>query len=504
MSEPAIVERQSKEGPGRIIFKNAAFITLGDITLKVLSFLFGVYVVRTLGDQRYGQYSIVLGYVGLFQVFLELGMTQYVMREIARDRDKTRLLFWNLVAVRFLLAAIGIIAITLGAVVVGYAPELILGIFIYTFTFLLSAFLDPLKAVLRANERFDYVTGLTILGRVAFMVLGALFLFAGLSYVWLIVASLVALPVQIGVGVWLVRRHHLIPLALLFQPRSWLPLIRAGLPFGIISLMLTISFSIDIVMLSFYEPEQVVGWYNVAYGLVIAVLFFTGGFNEAFVPSLARTYVDGPEHAQRWYRYSVKFMSIISLPIVVGGMLIAFPLIRFLYTDEFLPSALTLQILVWDVPLIMFNSFCGNMTTAISEERAAARIYTINAISNVLLNAYAIPRFGLVGAALVTVVTDLIGMLQFHLLLRPKLRLPDMTWVLVRTLTAAALMGTVVWLARDIHFFLQIGLGAAVYGGLVFAFRLLDERERGAVLTMLRKLACRASSAAAGQSGREA
>jgi O-antigen/teichoic acid export membrane protein len=104
-----------------------------------------------------------------------------------------------------------------------------------------------------------------------------------------------------------------------------------------------------------------------------------------------------------------------------------------------------LQILIWDVPFMMFSSFCGNMTTIIGAERAAARIYTLNALANILLNMYAIPSFGLVCAALVTVTTDLIGALQFYLLLRRKLKLPNMLW---GRIAAAMLMGaSLLWRA---------------------------------------------------------
>jgi len=452
MSETIVVGSQPQRGPGRTIIRNTTFVTLGHIVLKALTFLFNVYVIRQLGDDRFGQYSIVLAFVGLFQIFFELGMSQYIMREIARDRSKAQSLFWNLVALRLLLAILGVVGITLGAVVVGYSPELILGVFVYTCGFLLSAFLVPLTTVLTANERLDYVTGLTILGQLTFVVLGAIFLFSGWGFISLIAANLIAAPLQIGLAIWAIRHHHMVRPSMQIEPRTWPRLIRSSLPFGIISLALTVAFSIDTVMLSMYRPEHVIGWYNVAYNLVFSLLFFFRGFKEAIVPSLSRTYVNDPVYVERWYYRSVKFITILSLPIAVGGALTAFPLIRFLYTGEFLPSALALQILIWDVPLLVFTSFCGNMTTIIGEERAAARIYSFNAAANVILNLYAIPRFGLVGAALVTVVTDLIGALQFYFLLRRK------------------------------HLFLLIALGSVVYGGLVLALRLLDDTEWATIL----------------------
>ena len=85
---------------GNIIFKNTLFVTAGNLVLKLLSFLFGIFVIRQLGDGRFGQYATVLAFVGLFQIFAEMGVTQYVMREIARDRSKVDKYFWNLIAVQ--------------------------------------------------------------------------------------------------------------------------------------------------------------------------------------------------------------------------------------------------------------------------------------------------------------------------------------------------------------------------------------------------------------------
>ena len=492
------IEPHPSHGTGRTILKNAIFITLGSIALRALNFLFGVYVVRQLGDDRFGRYATVLAFVGLFQIFAELGMSQYVMREIARDRSKAGVFFWNLVALRFLLAIAGIVGVTLAAATVGYNSELVLGVFLYTCTFLLSAFFAPLQAVLTAYERLDYVTGLAVFGQMVFIGLGTIVLFSGGGFILLLSISFINMPIQIGLALWLIKRRHLAHLPFQIDPHLWLRLIRSGLPFGITSLALTIAFSIDTVILSMFEPEHVVGWYNVAYGLIFSISFLFSGFKEAIVPSLSRTYVNDPIHVEHWFHRSVKFIMILSLPIAVGGALVAFPLIRFLYTDEFLPSALGLQILIWDLPLLMFTAFCGNMTTVISEERAAARIYSINAAANVILNFYAIPRFGLVGAALVTVVTDLIGALQFHFLLRRKLHLPDMNSVLVRVVIAAALMGSVVYLAGNQHPLALIGLGAIVYGALVLALRLIDQYEWDTIRRLLRRRTARPTDQPAG------
>ena len=476
-----------QKGFANIIFRNTIFVTLGSVALKLITFTFNVFVVRRLGDERFGQYSTVLAFVGLFQIFAELGLTQYVMREIAQDRSRASKLFWNLVIIRSMLAVLGILGITLGAVAAGYSSQIILGVFLVTSGFLFSAFDAPLETVLRANEKLGYISSFTVIVQLIFVLFGSIFLFQGFSYIFLIIAGLIGYPIKIGLEVWAIRKHKLSNLEFQIDPRIWPALIRAGLPFGVISLALSVAFSIDTVMLSMFAPDQVVGWYNVGYRLIFNLMIFTGGFAEAIVPTLSRAYVDAPGSVDRWYFRSVKYMIILSLPLSIGGMILAFPLTRFLYGDPFLPSAIGLQILIWDVPLLMFNSFCGNITTVVMEERSAARIYTINAIANLVLNLYAIPRYGLIGAALVTVVTDFIGMVQFYILLNRKLNLPDFSTTLMKVIAASGIMGVLVYLLQHWNLFLVIVLGISLYAILVLAFRLVDEQEFALITSIFRR-----------------
>ncbi len=488
MSEQVATSSQPKKYElGQTIAKNALFITLGSAGLKALNFIFNVYIVRRLGDHRYGDYSTVLAFVGLFQIFAELGISQYVMREIARDRTKSTSYFWNLVAVRMLLALTGIAGITLGARIAGYSPMLVWAIFIYTCTFILAAIEMPLETILTANERLDYISALGILGQFVFVVIGGIFLLSGMGFQWLIVASLLSFIPQIALSSWAIHHNHLGRMPFNINPRTWLGMIKAGLPFGMISLALTITFNLDTVMLSKMVPNNVVAWYKVAYNLELSLLFFFTGFSVAIVPSLSRTYMQNQAEVERWYYRSVKFIMLLSLPVAVGGTLIAGPLIHFLYTAEFAPAASALEIIIWDVPVLMFAAFCGNMTTIVGEERWAALIYGLSAVTNIVLNLYAIPHYGILGAAVVTVATDVVSSVLFYYLLKRKLKLPDMGGIIIRVLIASGIMGVIVAFIRHLNLFIVIAAGMLVYAGLVFIFRMLDESEWSAILRLLRR-----------------
>ena len=469
-----------KRNPSQLtktIIKNTIFVTMGSLLLKLLNFLFKVYVIRSLGDSRFGQYSTVLAFVGVFQIFAEFGITQYVMREIARDRSKTQVYFWNLLAVRFLLAGLAMGWITYGAVLAGYPPELVSGVFLLTFSFVLAAVETPMSTVLIAHERFDYITFKTVVGQLVFVVLGAVFVFAGWGYVWLIVASILSILPQIGIEFWALSKHGWFPRQVQMHVRTWFHLLRSGLPFGVISLTLSIAFSIDTVMLKMFHPDEVVGWYNAAYGMVFFIVNLAGGFLDAMVPTLSRSYIDDPAAVQRWIKRSIKYIILLSLPAAAGGLAVAYPLVRLVLTPEYLPSALVLQILVWDMPFLMFAAFCGNVTTVVGLEKSAARIYTINALVNIGLNYIFIPRYGMLAAAVITVVTDLVSAIQFILLLHRQFQFKQLASLFGRALAASGVMVGVVWLLGQQNLYLMVSIGAASYAILAIAFRIIQKEE---------------------------
>jgi O-antigen/teichoic acid export membrane protein len=137
---------------------------------------------------------------------------------------------------------------------------------------------------------------------------------------------------------------------------------------------------------------------------------------------------------------------------------------------------------------LMFAGFCGNMTTIIGAERSAAKINTINTIANVGLNLMFIPRFGLVGAALITVVTDLISSIQFYFLLRKQLNLPDVKSILARVIIAAVIMAVPVQMVVHMHVFIPMAVGAVVYFILIIAFRVVGNEELLFVQKAARKI----------------
>ena len=472
------------------ILKNASIITLGSIILKLFNFLYNVAIVRQLGDAGYGQFATVVNFVGLFAIFAELGVSNYVMREIARSPEKSDRLFWNLIFIRLSLALLGVVGITLAAVAYGYPRELIGGVALYTLTFVWAAIQAPVETLLAANEKFSYATSMSVVGQISTITLGGIVLYNDWGFIALIAVGLVAMVPPTLLGIWGIRRNRLVHRSVIVTPRDWPLMIRRGLPFGFISLSLTIGFTVDSVMLSRFEPIEVVGWYNAAYNLARSLLFFFSGISFAMVPTLSRAYLTDVGLVQRWYFRSVKIILLIGLPIATGGTIVALPLFLLLYGEQYLPSVSIFQIIVWDVPLLLFTSFCGNMTTVIGEERMAARIYFTAAIVNVLGNLLLIPLFGMYGAAIATLLTDFAAAVQFYRVLGHRLKLPNMTSVALRVVFACIVMAVILVGLKTLGaaLWVLIPAGIVVYATVAVLTHLIDAEERRVLALALAKV----------------
>ncbi len=418
MNEIENTQESSSRSAGRTIARNTAVGGVAQILLRVVSFLFQILVVNTLGGENYGQYTIVLGWAGLFSVLGDLGVTYYFTREIARDHEKTAQYFWDVVVLRGILALVAAVITTGGAIAYGYSREIVIATALYTATYFLQAFLAPLLSVISGNERVDITSLFEVIGQIIFMAAGALFLFAGKDFVWLVIAAFFNMPVLIFLSLRVIRRNHFGPPRFRINPQLWWSLIVSGLPFGLIQLSLSFAFRIDTVILSTHVTDEQVGWYNAAYNLTLTLLTLSRTFNTAILPTLAREHSHNPELVRSWYFSSVRMLLFISLPIAVGGMVMAYSIVEFLYKPELIPAFVPLTILVWDIPFVMYHTFCGNIAQSIKRERSAAVVYFTLGVGNFILNLLLIPHFGIIGSAFATVVTDMVGALEYYVLLR--------------------------------------------------------------------------------------
>ena len=462
------------------VLRNSIAGLIAQIAIKLLSFAFSVLIIRQLGAGDFGQYAAVIGFGTVFLFIADLGLAPYTVREVARLRDtpdgQTRIrdLYADVLALRLILALVAGLLVVSAAMLTGRPAIMIGAIALNALTVLLYALHGSSEAVLAGHERLDLTAGMQVVNQLVFVCLGGLALWLGLGYYGLIIATMAGVAVMTALVVRAVWKLGIRP----GRPtrQGWIPLLRAAFPFGVIGLTLGISYRFDTVLLNIFSGDAPTGHYNAAYNLVFALVTLSNVLNTALYPSLSRQAVTNPDSLPKIYERLLRYLLLVALPIAVGGFILARPLVGFLFGPEYGPSAVLLAILIWVVPLMFLSEFLGYVVVIAGREALVARAIIISSSVNIVANLLLIPRYGVLAAATITVITELVLVGQYLWLMRDLLG--QMRWgALARSGAAVITMATLVYAIRDLPVLVTVAIGGALYAGLLLAMRVVGPDE---------------------------
>lgn len=466
----------------RIVLRNSVFGLAAQVAIKVVSFAFSVVIVRHLGAHAYGQYAAVLAFGAVFVFFADLGLATYSVREVAHRRDQPagreqiNELFRDVLGLRLVLSVVTAGLLITVAWLTGRPLVMVGAIALGTIGLIMYSVQGTCDAVLAGFERLDVSAGAKVFSQVAFVLVGASALWLGLGYYGLIAANLVGVALMTYVCWRAVDRLQVRPGRL--TVRSWPKLLTASWPFGIIGFALGLSYNFDSVLLNVFRGDAETGYYTAAYNLVFSAAVLSGVINTSLYPSLARQAANAPDQLPRVYDRVLRYLMTISLPIAVGGWILAGQIIPLLFTSSYAPAIPVLELVAWVVPLMFGSEFLGYIVLVRGEERQAARAILVSSGVNVLFNSLLVPRFGVTAAAAMTVLTEAILVGQYVWMLRSTIRQLNLVHILGRPLVAALTMGLIVSLVRhELPLLLTLVLATVVYGGLVLALGIIGKDE---------------------------
>src|SRR5690606_8655238 len=105
---------------------------------------------------------------------------------------------------------------------------------------------------------------------------------------------------------------------------------------------------------------------------------------------------------------SVRLTAVVGVGLGVGGSMLARPGFELLYGAQYLDSVLPFQILIWSVTLLFINRNFRVLLVSFDHQRYQLLVVASAAGLNVGLNLLLIPLYGLAGAAVATVLSELL------------------------------------------------------------------------------------------------
>lgn len=460
------------------ISKNVGLVFISQILTYVLAFFTVIYTARYLGAGGFGILSLALSIGSIFAVFMDMGLSTLIVREISRDKSLSGKYIINSIVMKLILSSL-----TLGLVVVmvhllGYNPLESLIIYLIAISMAISSFYIFLNAVFQAEEKMEYLSLANILNSVILLAGTILGVYLGLSIVYFaliyIFTSIIVLIYCITVYV-----KKFLNIKLEVDLGFWKPTLREAWSFGLISLSYMLYTYVDSIMLSILKGAEAVGWYSAAYRLMYIALIIPNAINIAIFPVMSRLYTNSSKNSlnllnERYFKY----MMVLGIPLGIGTSLLAKPIILLLYGTAYYPSIIALQILVWAIVFTFAGASYIQLLQSINKQLIITKISLACLVMNVILNLILIPSYSYVGASFATIATE--AVLNGYIIYVTykmgygtsyKVVLKDLSKILVAT----AVMTLFIWYFINLNFFVLVAAGIIIYFIALYLVKGIDD-----------------------------
>ncbi len=443
---------------GRRMFKNLLSLSLANIITRLLGLVVVTYLARVLHASGFGKLSYAQAIISYFSLFSDMGLRAYGTREVAKNRDRIKEWVNNIVTLRiiFTILSFGILLVFLLLLPATGTREIVA---LYGLSLIPAAFF--LDWVFRGTERMELVGIAQVVNSLVYCGLVLLFVHSSTDLLRVPLCMIAGTSVAVVFLSVLFRKGYgwlSMTVDFTFQKR----ILGSAFFFGLASILTKIYYNFDTVMLGAMKGDAVVGYYSAAYRVILVLISFGGLVNQAIFPAVAQYYKKGDNtKLSLLLRFTVKAMTTVAVPLAVGGTIVARPLITLLYGSQYEHSVVAFQILIWVVAVIFVSINYGNSLMACDRERVATIGLGAGAVTNIVLNAFLIPRFGLVGASAATLATE-VGVFIYMVHFLGQIVRVHWQVYLLKPLIAASVMGFGL-LVVDFHVLAEIPLGVVLY-----------------------------------------
>jgi O-antigen/teichoic acid export membrane protein len=374
-----------------------------EILNNVLRFVSVAYLARVLGAEGFGKIGFATAVLAYFTLLINLGLDTFGTREVARDQTQVKPYVSNILGIRILSAILSFILLSIFVLLIPKSPEvkkliIFFGLGLFTFSFTLEwVFLGIEKmeyiAFSRILQQIFYVTLIFLLIRRSEQILSIPIIQFGSAVVAILLLSYVFIQ---KFGFYKIN----------FNFGSWKKILRQSLPMGLSFIMIQIYYNFDVILLGFMKSEEVVGWYSGAYKIILLINTIGLIYYNTIFPLVSRYYKSSLEKLKTLLTYTAKLMTMVVIPLGIGGVFTARPIMDLIYGEKFRGGVIAFQILIWVVCIIWISCVYGNSLLACDGQKKFLVGVSLGAITNIISNLILIPKFSLIGAAISTILAE--------------------------------------------------------------------------------------------------
>ena len=463
------------------LFKNSSWMIISQTITSICGFVWTILIARYLGASDFGILSFAISFSSILNILLDLGIGTYTTRDISRENDLVSEYLGKLIPLKIVLSIFLIFISLIILILMGktYLTFIVSLIFIIEAIFISLSGL--LQGTLQAFGKIKYQAIGNIINSLLLLIfifitiyfkLGLIFIACSYTFTYLIMF------------IYLYKNilNHITFPKFSIDYDFCRKAIKLSIPFALTGFFYTIYFSIDTVMLSYLSGNYATGIYNASYKIITILTTFFPVYQTVVFPLMSKLFEGSKDILKLSYIKSVKYLLLIIMPITFGIVLYATPLVTVIYGNEYLMSGPVMQVLVWTVSFLFINGAASTLLNASNKEVSVTKIYCIAAITNIILNFILIPLYSYHGAAISTVLSEiLICFLTIHVV-KDTPYCPDKSIFkdIFKIILASVIMFAILYFT-GLNMWFGIIVGIIVYSICILVFKTLDNEDKSLI-----------------------
>ncbi len=385
---------------------HAVLLTAAQLSRGLFRLLFVIVAARALGPSQFGVYALLLAMVEMLAVATGSGYTDYLTREAAKDER----LGWGLCGqlTRLRLAyTIPFTAVVLGGLwTLGYPRAVMVATVWMSLSLIPRSLSEAVQGVLRGTGRYLEFLLVELAFGIALAAGAGLLLVSG-GGLREVVATEVAGSVAAAAFALFFALKYRTKQRLRLEKSQ---LIKASSIFNIYAFVGNLYDRLDILMLSRLAGDYATGIYGAAYRPMGTIQLLPYGVLYSLLPTLSRG--TGSDADRQRLEKAMGLLLSAAFVLVLATLAFAKTLVPIVFGTGFAESASALKVLIWAVIPRYLNFALNISLLAAAHERVFAVTSLVCLAVNVITNLLFIPRYSWRAAAVVTIATELVLLIQ--------------------------------------------------------------------------------------------
>lgn len=390
-------------------------------------------------------------------ILLDLGITNYNNRKIARDHGLLQSHLSGIVPLKFLLSIVYAAFVFGSGWIIGYSTVQFKLLAVLVINQFLSSFILYFRSNISGIQLFRTDSLLSVLDRTLMIIINGVLLWSGLMnqpfrIEWFVYAQTSSYLITFIVVLSVVL-YHSGKFRITFNRQNFMVILRQSYPFAILILLMSLFNRVDSVMMErmLADGKEQAGIYAQSFRVLDALSQFSLLFAGLLLPMFSKMIKTG-ENTDDLIRIASSLLISVAVSVAMAGLFFNKEIIHLMYGDSPAISPLIFSILMFGYIFISLSYIYGTLLTANNSLKALNILAAVTVLINVSLNIVLIPQHKALGAAIASLASQSFYAISQAIIARRVLKVSLHVILYLRILLFAAVVLFTGWvLEKNLH-----------------------------------------------------